>query len=176
MGAIHNATPVRFLCGLLTNDTQLMILAETELSALLGPVDATSSCMPFDATDYYRAEMGPGLIRKFVSFANPRDPADLADIKIATNRIEDRFAQIQNDKPARRINLDPGYLTPSRLVLASTKDFSHRIYLRDGIYAEVTLLFRKNACHSLEWTFPDFRGPTYHPFFLDLRQRILRNQ
>ena len=73
----------------------------------------------------------------------------------------------------RPLNLDPGYITPAKLVLASTKDHAHRIYLRDGIYAEVTLSFRGRKWQPLEWTYPDYRRDDYQRFFTECREWLL---
>jgi hypothetical protein len=97
------------------------------------------------------------------------DPAGLADIKLRTNAIEERYRDGRWGVE-RPINLDPGYLELGKLVLASTKNHFHRIFLRDGIYAEVTLYYRDKAFQPFEWTFPDYRSAGYQQFFLDARR------
>lgn len=93
----------------------------------------------WDFSDYYKKELGNEIFRRFIFFKNLIKQESLPDIKLKTNEIEIRLST--NGK--RNINLDPGYLTLSKIILASTKDYSHRIYLRDGIFAEVTLLYNK---------------------------------
>lgn len=127
----------------------------------------------FSETDYYRPTMGPGLQKQFFAFSPPFDPANLSDIKRLTNRWEEDYAREANHAEPRPLNLDPGYLSLGKLVLASTKDHSHRIYLRDGIYAEVTLYYRDGAWQAREWTFADYRRTDYQAFFTECRQ-ILR--
>jgi hypothetical protein len=122
-----------------------------------GSADFTSREIPFDFTDYYTREMGPGLRRLFVSFRTLVSPDRLAEIKLATNRLEAGTV----DGGRRRINLDPGLLCLSRFVLATTKESSHRIPLASGIYAEVTLIFQGGTFRPLEWTYPDYKSPEY---------------
>jgi hypothetical protein len=131
--------------------------ALTPLSRDFGPADFTSREMSFDFTDYYAREMGPGLRRIFVSFRGLVGPERLAEIKLATNRLEAGTAS----GGKRRINLDPGLLCLSRFVLATTKESSHRIPLSSGIYGEVTLMFEGGTFRPLEWTYPDYRSPQY---------------
>jgi hypothetical protein len=125
--------------------------------------------------------MGEGLYRGFVAFEKLIDPERLAEIKIATNDIEARIAEAVHNgaepwagktpPPVRPVNLDPGYLTLAKLILASMKDFSHRIYLRGGVYAEITLQYR-NGWQALPWTFPDYASGRYDAFLHQARQRL----
>jgi hypothetical protein len=170
MGGIRQAERVKLICGMISADETLMTQVETELAGRFGGIDLRSDLMPFDYTDYYEKEMGAGLFRRFVSFATMIDPVELADIKVVTNSIEQRLAR---GTGKRTINLDPGYVTPAKLVLATTKDFSHRIYLRDGIYAEVTLNFRKSGLTFFDWTYPDFKSGRYNDFLAEVRRRVM---
>jgi hypothetical protein len=117
--------------------------------------------------------MGDGLTRNFVSFRRVFDPGSLADAKLATNRIERELADKTGDTFRRRVNLDPGYVTAAKLVLATTKDFSHRVYLRDGIYAEVTLQFGSGGPRAQPWTYPDFASGAYSEFLMKVRRRSM---
>ena len=129
--------------------------ASDALADAFGPVEARSEVMDFDFTHYYDDEMGSPLYRRFVSFAGPHSPDILADAKVRTNAIEQEFAdRLAGAGPARPINLDVGYVESSKLVLASMKNFSHRIYLRDGVYAEITLQFRHGKWHAARLDFP----------------------
>ena len=173
MAEAQEADTVKLICGMISARAELFDRAAEALADAFGPVDLTSEIMPFDMTDYYEPQMGPGLLRRFVSFAEPFSPAALVEAKLRTNAIEADFASRRGaDAPARPINLDPGYVAPSKLVLASMKDFSHRIYVRDGVYAEVTLLYRKGLWEALEWTFPDFAGGRYDAFLTAARTRL----
>ena len=161
---------VKLICGMISADEPLMKQVEAELSGRFGGIDLRSDLTPFDYTDYYEKEMGAGLLRRFVSFAAMIDPGELADIKVFTNGIEQRMAQ----GPGKRaINLDPGYVTPAKLVLATTKDFAHRIYLHDGIYAEVTLNFRKSGPVFFDWSYPDFKSGRYNGFLAEARKMVM---
>ena len=130
--------------------------------------------MPFDMTHYYDEEMGTPLSRQFVSFAESICPDELAAAKVKTNEIE---ADISSSSGSRRraINLDPGYLTPASLILASCKNFSHRIYLDRGVWAEVTLIYRAGNWEPLSWTFPDFASGRYDDFLTNARTFLRAN-
>lgn len=144
------------------------------LETAFGAIEHVSPLWPFSATDYYADEMGDRLLRRFVSFAGDFVQERLPAVKRATNELELRLCGELDRPPARRpVNLDPGYIELSRLVLATTKDHGHRIYLGDGIYAEVTLRYFRRCWTPWPWTYPDYAAPTYHEFF-DLVRRGLK--
>jgi len=172
MGTIHSPRPVKLFVGMLAGNIDLFEIAQAELVSEFGAVDATSDVMPFDFTDYYADEMGPNLLRKFVGFSRPINPKDLATAKLFTNDLEERISE-QLGSERRLVNLDPGYLSLSKLVLASTKDYSHRIYLGDGIFAEVTLHFSHNRFNPWPWTYPDYKTDAYRLFFEAMRSQYL---
>jgi hypothetical protein len=169
MGSIRRPQPVKLMCSILAGEPALIEAAQQALAERWGALDFVSDLLPFEHTDYYAAEMGPALCRKIVAFERLIDPGDLPDIKIATNELE-RLWTVSN---RRKVNLDPGYLSLAKLVLATTKDHSHRIYLRDGIYGEVTLRFRQGRFQPWEWTYPDYASPTFCAMFDALRARYL---
>ncbi|MBP1625376.1 MAG: hypothetical protein H6Q07_3398 [Acidobacteria bacterium] len=169
MGNIQSPAPVKLFVGLLTSISEMSSRAEERLAGLFGAVDARSEPFPFDLTHYYDASMGVPIYRTFFSFAELIEPSAIAGIKIRTNELEAAFAS-ESVAVQRPINLDPGYIEQSKIVLASTKNFYHRILVSGGIYAEVTLHFEKGAWHPFPWTFPDFKTDRYHPFFLALRE------
>lgn len=136
----------------------------------LGEVDLLDTTIPFSFTSYYEAEMGVGIVRRFVVARELVDPSYLPDVKLATDRIEGRFRREGPAGGGRTVNLDPGVLSLSRLILASTKDFSHRVPLRNGIYAEVTLIYTRGAFQALPWTFPDYQTREYHRVFERIRE------
>lgn len=175
MGEIKLSLPVKLIVGMISGDRGLFNVACSKLSRRYGSVDFESDVSPFDYTDYYAREMGPNLMRKFVAFEQLIDPADLAKIKLFTNQLEHKLAVYRDEIMTRRINLDPGYVTDSKLVLATTKNHQHRIYLGKGIYAEVTLRFRKGTFEPWEWTYPDYRTKGYISFFNSIR-KIYRQQ
>ena len=165
--------PVKLLCGLLSNDRDLLQRARQLLRKRFGTVDLRSEIWPFDQTDYYEAEMGSGLERRFVCFERPIPPDALPDIKLETNALEQQIADdCLLPDIARPVNIDPGYIDLSKLVLASTKDSGHRVYLARGIYAEVTLRYTHGKWVEHPWTYPDYRSSDCHTFFSEVRERL----
>lgn len=134
-----------------------------ETSRLWGAPDLVGDAVPFDLTDYYR-DIAPRLLRRFVCFAGLVDAGGLPDWKLASCALEAR------SRAPRAVNVDPGYVDGARLVLASTKDHAHRVWLRDGVYAEVTLRFRFGRWQSFDYTFPDFREGRYDGFLSEARR------
>jgi len=147
--------------------------AEAMLAERFGKVARASAVMPFDFTRYYEPEMGANLLRKFLAFEPPMNAADLAEIKLWTNGAEGCFSEAAGLPPRRPINLDPGYVALSKLVLATTKDHAHRIYLGRGIYAEVTLSYLNGAFQPMPWTYPDYRTEPYRRFFEEVRADLV---
>lgn len=139
----------------------------------LGPVACDSEAFDFTETEYYTATMGANLKKQFLTFERLIDPGALADIKRQTNNWEAEYAATADHVEPRPLNLDPGYITLAKLVLASTKDHAHRIYLRDGIYAELTLNFRHRRWQPLEWTYPDYLRDDFQRFFTRCREWLL---
>ncbi|HYG75600.1 MAG TPA: DUF4416 family protein [Planctomycetota bacterium] len=163
------------IVAMLAGDASFFQAAKAPLEELLGPVEMESPLYPFDKTIYYAESMGPGLLRQFFAFRDLKDPALLAGWKLATNAMEANLGRILSTPggPPRPINLDVGYITGAKLVLASTKDFAHRLYLRDGIFAEITMGFRDNAWISHAFTFPDFKSGIYDAFLKRVRDEHL---
>lgn len=158
--------PVKLIIGLIFKDNSVYSRAKAFLVRKFGRVDFESQTLDFTYTDYYEKEFGKGLKRAFISFKKLILPQQLAAIKTITNSLETRLSR----NGSRRINIDPGYLELSKLVLATTKDYSHRIYLGKGIYAEVTLFYRRNTFCPWEWTYPDYRTEAYLKIFNRIRQ------
>jgi hypothetical protein len=144
--------------------------AKQQATVAWGPVALESQRFDFTETGYYDATMGTGLKKVFFVFQRPFDPAGLVEVKLETNRWEEEYAAAAGLPEPRPLNLDPGYLTPAKLVLASTKDFAHRIYLSRGIYAEITLQYRHHRWQHHQYTFPDYRRADYQEFFSQCRE------
>ena len=142
--------------------------------ALWGPVALVSPRYEFRETPYYEPTMGPRLQKCFWTFQRLADPTKLVEWKLATNRWEEEYAAEGAHPEPRPLNLDPGYLTLAKLVLASTKDHAHRLYLGQGIYGEVTLYFRDGRWQTRDWTFADYRRADYAEFLLAARQVLRR--
>ena len=160
---------VKMICGLISAEASLLDEAAVELGRRIGAIEAASETWAFDFTEYYYQEMGRPLWRRFVSFAGLKPADGLAGLKVATNAIEDEFAGRTGAKVARPVNLDPGYIEESKLVLASMKNFSHRICLGQGVFGELTLMYRGGSWEALPWTFPDFASGRYDGFLSDVR-------
>ncbi len=171
MAQAHPPAPVKLIVGLLAGRETWLDAGRAALVERFGPTDVESEVMAFDFTDYYRKAMGGDLKRQFVAFERLIGPDELAAIKLATNAMEAALAARLGEVP-RPVNLDPGYVTPAKLVLASAKDFAHRIYLTGGIYAEVTLRVVRGRWESAPWTFPDYAGGRYDRFLTMARERL----
>ena len=174
MGIPRNPIPVKLFVGMLSPEAGLFDICTELLCAEYGPIDHQSEPEQWDATDYYRDEMGCGILRSFIFFERLVDPATLSIVKHFTNRIEAGFTVASGTSVRRRINLDPGYVTEAKVVLASTKDYSHRIYLAEGIYAEVTLHYstKEKTFLPLEYTYPDFRTKEAMALFRKAREML----
>ncbi len=165
MGKIKIHSPVKLITGFIFKDEPVLEQAVSFLERRFGKMDFESPALKFIHTDYYQAEFGKDLSRKFVSFKKLISPDELARIKIFTNKIEEKLSQGSR----RRINIDPGYLDLAKLVLATTKDYAHRIYLNKGIYAEVTLVYQDKMFKPQSWTYPDYRTTEYLEIFNRIR-------
>ena len=144
--------PAKLVISLFLKEKGIVAAVVEELSREFGPVDMISSWFPFDYTEYYETEMGSPLFRRIFAFKNLIKQSSLAEIKLATNNIEHKYSK--NGK--RIFNLDPGYMIKSRFVLATGKNYSHRIYIGKKIYADLTLIYTKGSFQTLPWTYPDY--------------------
>jgi hypothetical protein len=172
MGDIHEPAPVLLIIAASSRYIEALEWARERSAGQFGPVALASEAFDFTETDYYTATMGADLKKQFFGFERLIDPAVLAGIKRQANMWEAEYAALGRHAEPRPLNLDPGYITPAKLVLASTKDHAHRIYLRGGIFAEVTLSYRAGHWQPLEWTYPDYRRDDYQLFFTRCRERL----
>ncbi len=173
MGDVRPPKRVKLFAGLLVGDGDLFSLATRHLEKHFGAVDFESDTWRFDKTDYYEPEMGADIRRRFVFFEELVSIERLAEIKRLTNDIETRICDdLGQPHFARPVNIDPGYVAFSKMVLATTKDRVHRIYLQRGIYAEVTLRFESGKWRPWEWTFADYAEETYYAAFTQARERL----
>lgn len=166
MGEAKKPFPVKLIMPMFSRHEECFCEAKATLSKHFGPTDYISSRLPFDHTMYYAEEMGSDLRRQFLSFEKLIDPGTIANIKTLTNQLEERWSR----DGRRRINLDPGYIAAAKLVLATTKNHGHRIYLDQGIYAEVTLMYREGDFRPLPWTYPDYRTEAYRNIMRAIRE------
>ena len=169
MGKTKIPQQVKLVIGMLAKDKKLFDDIEEFFVKEFGPVDYRSPLIPFEYTDYYKEEMGHALNRKFISFKERISPEHLPQIKLTTNSLENDLSIKKNNGPKRPINIDPGYLSDAKFVLATTKDYCHRLYLTDGIYGEVTLMWKKSGFQPTEWTYPDYRTREYIDILNEIR-------
>ncbi len=173
MWDLQNPKPVKLIIGILATDETALAAAVKAISKSFGTIDLTSDVWPFTQTDYYKDELGPNALRQFVSIEKLIDPGKLAQIKHETNSLEQQLADSLKLSLPRPVNLDPGFIEPSKLILASTKNFSHRIYIGNRMFAEVTLMYEKGRWRHFEYTFPDYRQSCYHDFLSKVRTRLM---
>ncbi len=166
--------PVMLIVALFSRFSELMQLARERLQSMHGPILLESEPFHFNQTRYYEKSMGVDLQKQFLVFENLIDPGSLPEVKINAIRLERELAQDYLDEQERPINLDPGILSLGKWMLATTKDQSHRIYLRDGIYAEVTLHFRNGAFEPWPWTYADYRQESVQEFLREAREHLYR--
>lgn len=169
MGEVVRPRRVNLICAALAGRREWLDRAKEVLEKALGPVDMGSEVWPFEFTDYYEREMGTGLLRIIYSFRELAEADNLATVKHTTNRLEKELAGALAGGPQRPVNLDPGYVTLGKLVLATTKDYAHRVYLGGGIYGESTLRWRDGRFEAWPWTYPDYRTERYCDFFAQVR-------
>ena len=171
-------TPAKLIVGFFVKEMVLAADIAQDLQDRLGSIDMVSAWLNFDFTTYYAKEMGAPLSRRLVVFKTLIEQTELAAIKQMTNAVEQQYLR----QGQRRVNIDPGYLLPERFVLATGKNFTHRIYIGKGIYADLTLIYQKGAFRTLPWTYPDYADRCLIDFLtlvrkkymLDLKNRKLR--
>ncbi|MBN1392686.1 MAG: DUF4416 family protein [Sedimentisphaerales bacterium] len=173
MWKLNAPKPAKLIIGILASNQECLNTALDAITANFGNIDFTSDVWPFDQTDYYKDQTGENILRQFVSIERLIDPGKLAKIKLKTNKIEQKLAEQSVSDLLRPVNLDPGLIEPSKLVLATTKNYSHRIYIGKNIYAEVTLIFDKGSWRPFDYTYPDYRQQYYFDFFEKVRNRLL---
>jgi hypothetical protein len=160
--------PVKLIVSLFTGEEKLITAVSEELSQVYGKIDFMSACIPFTMTDYYKTEMGEGLLRRLITFEELIGPERLPEVKRYTDKLETNYTKCEGN---RAINIDPGYLTLYQLILATNKRFSHRLYLRDKVYADLTLIYKKKSFQPLAWTFPDYGSAQIIEILNRLRER-----
>lgn len=163
--------PAKLVIGVFTNDKKLLPPVLESLTNQFGDIDLISPWIAFDYTRYYKPEMGPDLVRRMMAFKPLMDQDALSSVKLATNLIEAELAT----HTRRNINIDPGYMLRERFVLATGKNFAHRIHIGSGIYADLTLLFQKGAFQSLPWTYPDYKAPQMQSFLTQARNKYIKD-
>ncbi|MDD5439277.1 MAG: DUF4416 family protein [Candidatus Omnitrophica bacterium] len=169
-GRPSGALSVKVITGLLSNRMAMFDEVRRILTRAWGPVDIESPLLDFTHTRYYEEEFGPCLKRRLWSFRDLRSREGLYRLKLFTGCVERRLSSADNK---RTINIDPGYVSHSKLVLFTTKDYSHRLYQGQGIYAEVTLKYEEKNLVPFPWTYPDYQTKEYGDFFDRVRRRFV---
>ncbi len=170
MGNASDHYPVLLIVAAFSRHDHALQWARERSSEVLGDIVLASEVFSFDYTEYYERAMGAGLKKVLLAYEKLIDPAQLADVKHQTNAWEDEYRNTADCPESRPLNLDPGYVTQAKLVLATTKDRDHRIYLGRGIFAEVTLHFQRGrGWLPREWTYADYRSDGYHEFLTRCR-------
>lgn len=176
MGSLRTVVPQQLVVAAFSRHAAALAWGRARLVEKLGPVALASDPYTFDQTTYYTASMGGGLVKELWTFANLVQPDTLPALKHLTNDLERALAAAGTYPEERPLNLDPGLLSLGKFLLATTKDQAHRIYLRDGIFAEVTLHFRAGEFHPWPWTYADYRLPEVGAFLVraraDYRDRL----
>lgn len=167
MSILKKPLPVKLFFSIFSNKIDVMEEVIKELNNQYGLIDIKSSLMNFDQTNYYENEFGKNLKRLLIFFENLIAPEEIVDVKIKALNLENFYSE--NNK--RLVNIDPGYLTLSRVILTTGKDYTHRIYLCKGVYADLTYIFKKGEGYiSLPWTYPDYASNEMKRYFLEARK------
>jgi len=161
--------PAKLLVGLIMQEKRHIAAAADELIEKFGPVDMASSWFPFDYTTYYEPEMGVPLFRRILAFKTLIKQSELAQIKLTTNELEQEYST----GGKRTVNLDPGYMLQERFVLATGKNFSHRIYIGRWIYADLTLIYKDGCFRALPWTYPDYTDERMLAYLQQVRNKYV---
>ena len=167
MSVPQQPDPAKLVVGFILKEKRLLGNIIKVLVERFGPIDLVSPWLPFDFTQYYTEEMGQPLQRRMIAFKRMIQQTDLTDIKLFTNDLETGY--LKSGK--RQVNIDPGYLLLERFILGTGKNFSHRIYLDKGIYADLTLIFHKQQFRSLPWTYPDYAHENIQTFLKKVREK-----
>jgi len=173
MGLIHFPKPVLLLMAVFSSDSSAFGWVRKRAEAQWGALALESEPFPFETfTDYYAQTMGPILPKRLWAFENLINPDALPGIKCVTNDWEAEFKSFVDHSVERPLNIDPGYIDLGKLILASTKDHAHRIYLSEGIFAETTLIYTQKQWKPLPWTYPDYQSAGYQQFLTQCRDYL----
>ena len=156
---------MKFLAAVTYRNNEILKQTKNALNKRYGKIDIESEPFAFDHTQYYEKEMGPNLIKKFFSFDHLNKPEMLIEFKLYALALEKKFSK----ENKRQVNIDPSYLELGKLVVSSTKNFDHRIYLDQGVFGDVQLRFRKGKFTTNDWTYPDYCSKTVVNFLLEVR-------
>lgn len=169
MSQLKPPVPVKPVAAIFSADREGLAAAARRLEGLVGRLDYVSGEFVFDQTEYYRAEMGWPLLKRFFAAERLMDPAELVELKVRSVELEQDFAPTGR----RQVNVDPGYISAERLVLATGKNSIHRIYLGRGVWADLTLIFERGEFRPLPWTYPDYATAEVRRTMKEIRKKYL---
>jgi len=172
MGVPHLFEEPALFIGALFSDKRILDDILPVIQDKFGNILFQSNILRWKYSDHYNKELGTPIYRIFLFFDGIIDPSTLSDIKLLTNDMEGIYSHAGK----RRINLDPGYITLAKVVLASTKNYSHRIYLGKGIYAELALLYRNRQFIPMPYTYNDYKDQTCLDMFINVRDLLKQTQ
>ncbi|OGP91720.1 MAG: hypothetical protein A2156_14580 [Deltaproteobacteria bacterium RBG_16_48_10] len=172
MGKPKEPKPAKLFMSIIASGDDILHQGVQDLRSTFGEIDFMSERLPFGFTDYYAEEMGENLFRRFMTFGRLISIPLLPEIKLTTNRLEEKYS---TSKGNRRVNIDPGYVCLEHVILATTKGYTHRPYLRDGIYADLTFIYRNKSFLPLEWTYPDYRQDEVIRLFNQFRKKYVED-
>jgi hypothetical protein len=171
MGTVKDHLPVKYFAAVAHTPGIDLEHVIKEIETIFSPVEITSPVYDYTHfTEYYNQEMGAEITKKFIVFRNVMSPGLLPKMKLAANTLEDKY-KIENRRP---LNIDPGYISEAKLILATTKNYSHRIYLNSGIFGDLHLMFSHKQFQAMPWTYPDYQTPEMLRFFEGVRERYLQ--
>ncbi len=171
MGVLSEQRPVKLVSSIIFKEDKHLEEAERKLKRTYGQTESIERWLPFDKTDYYYEELGRPLRRKFICFKKLVKKDKIYKIKLVTNRIEDRLRR----RGKRLVNIDPGYVTEAKLVLLTTKDYTHRVYVAGRIFAESTLFYQEDTFKPWPWTYPDYASAEAVAYFNEIRQLYMKD-
>lgn len=174
MGGIKDHPPCLALVAAFSRHDLALDWLIDQVETQLGTIAIQSQRFEFSESAYYQPTMGDGLKKQFFVLERFYDPSKLASDKLLANQLEFEFASSHPTQEVRPLNVDPGYISLTKLVLASTKNREHRVYLREGVYGEVTLAYRDQKWQTMQWTYPDYQREDFRLFFESARQHLLR--
>jgi hypothetical protein len=172
MGQIQPPQPVLLILAAFSRHPSALEWAAQRAAQVWGPIALSSPHFEFRETRYYESTMGEGILKTFLAFEELIEPGRLIEFKHAANAWEDDYRAERDLPELRPLNLDPGYLSEAKLVLATTKDRDHRLYLGQGIFGEVTLVYQRHQWQPRPWTYPDYCRADYHQFFMRCRDYL----
>ena len=175
MGEITKHRPVLLITAVTSRYQEAFRWTADQTTAQWGKLVLASDIFDFTETNFYTQSMGTELKKQFLAFETLIEPGEIAPTKLLSNEWEKQYAAENQHAEVRPLNIDPGYISEAKLVLVTTKDRDHRIYLQQGIFAEVTLFFRSGDWNGSRWTYPDYQRKDFQSFFTKCRD-YLRDQ